>query len=117
MNTEELVRDVDGDLFVGSSRVLLENIVVAHQRGQSPEEIHDNYPSLPVEQICGALAYYKEHQQAVDARWAENARELSALHAKNVAANQAFFDAMHDRVGAARSKRVSEAATGEARRA
>jgi uncharacterized protein (DUF433 family) len=117
VNTEELIRNVDGDLFVGSSRVLLYNLVLAHRQGQSPEAIRASYPTLPLAQVYGALVYYIEHQEALDAVFAEDARMLDELHAANYAANKPFVDAMRARIEAARAHQGDESAQSVARHA
>lgn len=112
MNTDGLIRDVDGDLFVGPSRVLLRNVVTARARGESPEQIRDNFPSLSLAQVYGALVYYLEHQDALDAAFAEEARTLDALRAANAAAHASFYDPMHTRFEEARARSDEPAGEG-----
>ncbi len=105
MNTETLIRVADGDLFVGQSRVLLENIVTANRRGETAEQIQENFPSLSLQQVYGALVYYLDHQTELDARFAEDQQALDDAHAANRAAHAEFFEDMRARSNRARDSR------------
>ena len=52
---------------VGKTRVTLDTIVAAFQRGDTPEEIARNYDSLSLGEIYQTIAYYLAHQSDVDA--------------------------------------------------
>lgn len=108
MNTDRLIRDIDGDLFVGSSRVLLQNLVVARKRGETPEQMRDNFPGLSLAQIYGAIVYYLEHQDVLDAKFLADELALDEAHAANYSAHAEFFDAMRARFEAARAQRGEE---------
>ena len=99
-----LIRALDSDLFVGESRVLLRNVVTARARGETPEQIQANFPTLTLAQVHGAIVYYLEHQQELDARFAADDQALDEAHAENRAANSDFFDTMRARFEAAKSQ-------------
>jgi uncharacterized protein (DUF433 family) len=61
-----LWEDPPGVLRVGKSRVLLELVVRAHQRGQSPQEIVKMYDSLDIGDVYAVIAYYLAHPAEVD---------------------------------------------------
>jgi hypothetical protein len=77
--------------------VLLRNVVTARARGETPEQIQDNFPSLTLAQVHGAIVYYLEHQDELDARFTEEDHALDEMHAENRAANADFFDNMRAR--------------------
>lgn len=104
MNTEMLIREREGDLFIGENRVLLRDIVTARQRGETPEQIQSNFPSLSLTSIYGAIVYYLEHEHDLAERFAEDSRALDEVHAANRAAHQEFFDTMRARFEAARQQ-------------
>jgi uncharacterized protein (DUF433 family) len=104
MNTDLLIRASESDLFVGESRVLLRNIVTARARGETPEQIQANFPTLSLAQVHGAIVYYLEHQEELDARFAEEEHALDEAHAENRAANADFFNAMRARLEARKSQ-------------
>ena len=103
MNTETLLRDEKGTLFVGSTRVLLQNIITARGRGETPEQIREEFPSLSLAQVYGAILYYLEHQETLDTRFAENQRQFDDADTANRAARADFFDAMRNRFDATRA--------------
>ena len=47
----------DGNLYLGSSRVTLETVIVSWQAEQAPEQIHASFPQLPLVAIYGAITY------------------------------------------------------------
>lgn len=103
MNTDTPIRERDGNLLVAASRVSLQTVVTARRRGETPEAIQENFPTLSLAEVYGALAYYFEHRDELDARFVEEQRHLDQLDAANRAAHADFFDAMRARFAAARS--------------
>jgi uncharacterized protein (DUF433 family) len=49
------------------TRVTLEVILGAYLRGESPEEIADSYPSVPLSDVYATIGYYLRHRAEVDA--------------------------------------------------
>jgi uncharacterized protein (DUF433 family) len=72
-------RNVRGILVVSGSRVTLDSVVQAFWAGETPESICQAYPSLNLEQVYGAIAYYLAHRDGVDAELAAQAVEASRL--------------------------------------
>lgn len=56
-----LREEPQGVLRVGNSRVLLELVIHAHQRGASPQEIVLMYNSLELGDVYAVVAYYLAH--------------------------------------------------------
>ncbi len=52
---------------VGGTRVTLDTLVAAFQRGETLEEIASNYDALSLAEVYQAIGYYLAHQRAVDA--------------------------------------------------
>jgi uncharacterized protein (DUF433 family) len=72
--------DDQGVAWVRGTRVKVIEIAVdklAH--GSSPEEMYFQYPHLSLAQIHAALAYYYDHQTALDAEIDRRRREASDL--------------------------------------
>src|SRR5713226_4923697 len=61
-----LREDPPGVLRVGKSRVLLELVIRAYQRGASPQEIVRMYESVALGDVFAVLAYYLAHPAAID---------------------------------------------------
>lgn len=67
-NSKSYVRtDEHGVLRVGQTRVMLDGVVVGYWEGDSPESIRQQYPSLSLEDVYGAMAYYLANREEVDA--------------------------------------------------
>jgi uncharacterized protein (DUF433 family) len=58
--------DPDGRMRVTGTRVLLDLIVEAYGRGETPEHIVQMYPTLKLDQVFLALGYYMRHRADVD---------------------------------------------------
>ena len=61
-----LTRWDDGSIRIGSSRIPLDSIVHAFADGATAEQIQDDFPSLSLREIYGAISYYLEHQEDVE---------------------------------------------------
>ena len=84
MNESAYIDQRDGGFYVRGSRVPLDLIVREYRQGASPESIRQAYPTLTLEEVYGAVAFYLGHQSQVDAtiRDAERAwSEFEAAHA------------------------------------
>lgn len=66
MSTAYVTRDADG-YRVTDTRVSLDSVVYAYASGQTAESIAQSFPSLSLEQVHGALAYYLANREEVDA--------------------------------------------------
>jgi hypothetical protein len=68
----------DGYRLTGS-RVSLDSIVYDWWNGLSPESIVENFPTLTLEQVFGAITYYLAHREEVDAHLQRNREKYDAL--------------------------------------
>ena len=64
--TAPLAVDENGVIRVTNSRVTLDSIVNEFRRGATAEQIQDNFPSLGLREIYGAIAYYLDHTESVE---------------------------------------------------
>jgi len=67
---------------VGGTRVSLESVVVAFDRGASAEEIVDRYPGLDLPQVYATLAYVLANRALVDAYLSRRQAEVANLRAQ-----------------------------------
>ena len=58
--------DEHGVMRVGQSRVMLDSVVAAFEQGHSPETISQQYPSVTLEEVYGAITYYLANVDEVD---------------------------------------------------
>ena len=64
--TVPLQADDDGAIRVGKTRVLLELVIGAFRRGDSPEEIVEGYSSLTLQDVYAVIAYYLANRDEVE---------------------------------------------------
>ncbi len=57
----------DGSIRVGNTRVLLELVIHAYQRGATPESIVESFSSLNLADVYAVLAYYLQNRAEIDA--------------------------------------------------
>lgn len=77
--------DADGAIRVGETRVLLELVIRAFQRGETPESIVQSFSSLKLQDVYAVIAYYLQNRveldaylQEIEARSREIRREIEA---------------------------------------
>lgn len=58
--------DHDGVMRVGDCGVPIDSVIAGFEQGQTPETIRSQYPSLRLEEVYGAIAYYLAHRQEVE---------------------------------------------------
>ena len=59
--------DDQGTIRVGRSRVTLDTVVEAYRRGIGPETIARQFPAVTLAEVYATIAYYLQHQPALDA--------------------------------------------------
>src|SRR6266481_1457013 len=69
----------DGGYYVAGTRVSLDSLVYGFRSGESPETIQQQFPSLSLEQVYGAIAFYLGHQAEVDANIREGEEQIQRL--------------------------------------
>jgi hypothetical protein len=62
--------------------VSLDSIVYDYLSGLSPESIADNFDSLSLEQVYGAITFYLSHRDEVDRHLMSNRAKFDALRKK-----------------------------------
>ena len=72
----EYVEQRNGGYYVKGTRVSLDSIVYSFKDGESPETIRQNFPSLTLEQVYGAITFYLAHRSEVEANIREGEQEL-----------------------------------------
>ncbi|MGC9949604.1 MAG: DUF433 domain-containing protein [Bryobacteraceae bacterium] len=69
----------DAGYCVAGARVSLDSIVYAFRGGESPETIQQNFPTLTLEQVYGAIAFYLGRQAEIDANIRQGEEEVRRL--------------------------------------
>ncbi len=70
-----LAREENGRLVVMGTRVPLDTLVAAFQRGDSPESIRESYPAVALGDIYAIFTYCIRHRAEVNAYLAERSRQ------------------------------------------
>ncbi len=79
MECNEYVERRNGGYYVAGTRVSLDSIVYSFKAGDSPETIRQNFASLTLEQVYGAITFYLAHEQEIDANILEGKTDLHRL--------------------------------------
>ncbi len=77
--SKSYVEHRDGGYWITGTRISLDSIVYAFQRGAAPESIIRSFPLLTLEEVYGAIAYYLAHEQEIDAYLRRGEAEFAAL--------------------------------------
>jgi len=74
----------DGTIRVKGTRLLIDMIVDAHQRGECPEAIFESFPSkdYTVADIYSIIAYYLQNKSKIDKYLAKREREAEKFWGK-----------------------------------
>ena len=83
--------DDAGVARVGGTRVTLQTVIAAFNRGATPEMIVEDYDALGLSDVYLILGYYLQHRGEVDAYMREQQAAADAIRAEN--------DARHNTVG------------------
>ena len=75
----EYIERRDGGYYVAGTRISLDSVVYAFNRGDSPERIMEEFPLLNrVSRVYGAIAFYLDHKADIDQYLEETEREFEA---------------------------------------
>ena len=89
--THEYAEQRNGGYYVSGTRVSLDSVVYLYRDGASPEQIQDDFPSLTLEQIHGALAFYLAHRVTVDQNIDAGEREIAQTVPSLATANPKLY--------------------------
>ena len=104
--TEDYVRQDDAGVFrIAGTRVMLDSVVAGFREGHSPETIQQQYPSLSLEHVYGALAHYLSHADELHAYFAEQDEVWEHWRVKS----QDLESPLIERLRALRHKRAAKA--------
>ena len=91
--TTRLPRASSGGYYVAGTRISLDSVVYAFNRGDSPQRILERYPLLDrLSRIYGAIAFYLDHQAEIDKYLEETEREFEANSIPLSEANPALWE-------------------------
>jgi uncharacterized protein (DUF433 family) len=80
----QIVRRVeDGTLRIGKTRVSLDSVVYAYNRGEDASAIQRGFDTLSLAEIHSAIAYYLHNKERVDKYLAKRAAEFEKRRAED----------------------------------
>ena len=89
--------DKVGDGFrITGTRIGLESVVYAYLNGQSAESIQDDFPSVSLEVIHGAIAFYLHNRDDVDRYLSQLQTRMDAVRRTSEAQNSALLARLRD---------------------
>jgi uncharacterized protein (DUF433 family) len=89
----EYIEQLKGGYYVAGTRISLDSVVYAFNRGESPEQILEGYPLLgSLARVYGAIAFYLERKADIDNYLEERAREFEANTIPLSEANPALWE-------------------------
>ncbi|MBE2271909.1 MAG: DUF433 domain-containing protein [Anaerolinea sp.] len=96
-----IAADEHGVIRVGNTRVTLDTIIARYRQGDTPEAIHEGFPTISVSDIYAMIAYYLAHQEELDAYLARRQatgealrREIEAGYSPEIKAHEAKLRAL-----------------------
>jgi len=98
------VEERDGGYWVSGTRISLDSIVAAFNRGAAPETIRRSFPLLSLEEVYGAITFYLAHESQIDQYLRQSNVELDAQAAARREQLRASKPELHDRVIRARQE-------------
>ena len=75
----EYVEQRNGGYYVAGTRVSLDSLIQCFNEGLSPEALLEEFDTLTLAQVFGALAFYLESQPAIDAYRVRQKRRFDAV--------------------------------------
>jgi uncharacterized protein (DUF433 family) len=94
--SKDYVEQVEGAYRVAGSRVSLDSVVYAFLGGQSPESIVDNFPTLSLEQVYGAITFYLSNRAEIDAYLKQGEEEFETLRRAAREANPQLYKKLEE---------------------
>lgn len=62
-----LVQDPYGTVRLKGSRITLETLIANFKKGYKPKQLQESFPTLSLEQITGAIDWYRSHRSEAEA--------------------------------------------------
>lgn len=89
------VQTEHGGWRVAGTRILLESIIYAYREGKTPEEIVAEFsPSLTLEQVHGATAFYLRYRDRLDKYMSETEAKFEELRSDSQRDDPGFYERM-----------------------
>jgi uncharacterized protein (DUF433 family) len=77
--------DKDNVVRIGDTRVTLDTVVTAFQKGATAEEIVQQYPSLELADVYSVIGYYLQRRSEVENYLGQRRRQINLVRSENEA--------------------------------
>lgn len=108
---ESYIEMRNGGYYVRGKRVSLDSIVYDWHNGRKPAEIREDFPTLRLAEVYGAIAYYLDHEAEIDQYLKEQKARYEALRAAAQAADPEGYADLRRRMEEARKRLEAEASS------
>ena len=71
--------DDHGAIRVSDTRVTLDTLIAFYHQGETPEDLHEGFPTVPLADIYAVIAYYLTHQAEIDDYLKRRAEEAERI--------------------------------------
>ena len=92
---KQYVEEREGAYRIINKRVSLDSIVYAFLAGQSPESIGQSFPTLTLEEVYGAIAFYLANRTVIDPYLAEGEQQFETLRQQSRETNVLLYQKLH----------------------
>ncbi|MFT3878089.1 MAG: DUF433 domain-containing protein [Gemmatales bacterium] len=99
-HNEYVVAQSQGGWLVAGTRISLASIIHAYWNGRLPESIIADFPTLSLEKVHGAIAYYLKHRSTVDQYLETQDEQWEQFKQKSTAQHNLLIKRMRETVGA-----------------
>ncbi len=89
---KDYVTKKEGVYRIAGTRVALDSVVYAFQRGASAEAIQRSFPALTLEEIYGAIAFYLANENEIDTYLQDGEKEFERLAAASRAEHRNWYE-------------------------
>ena len=94
---QNYVEDHDGGYYIAGTRISLDSIVHAFQDGESPESILESFPMAgPLVKIYGAITFYLENKEKVEAYLSDQERRWDALRKERAGSSDPLMNRLRE---------------------
>jgi uncharacterized protein (DUF433 family) len=100
--TIEHVEERDGEYYAARTRVPVGVVIAAWKRGDVPERIVEQFPSLSLADVYGVITYYLDHEADLQAHFARLRDEYERARQAARAERPDFYAELQRRVNAVR---------------
>jgi uncharacterized protein (DUF433 family) len=98
MSTMEHVQEREGEYYVANTRAPIGLVVAAWKRETPPEHIVGQLPTLSLTDVYGVITYYLDHQDELEAHFAQLRDEYERERLRERAERPEFFATLRQRM-------------------